>query len=394
VSGIISFYDYFVKFPRLPEVYFAYEANKLEVLDRLNQQADAYEVYLQPLWANHPPVRFLRSSQLVKALDTADTLVLPPPGYGLIYAYPPEMVREAERVAEFWPSAVVEAPPDPYGGPLYVQVKVEADQLTTWPPGFQPVEPMEARFVDAPTLLGMQPGPRGGEFTLFWRAEERETVRDLTAFIHLIDADGHRVGQIDKLPGNGSYLTTGWSPGERVMERYTPEVYDPCAGGETVEVLVGWYEMAANGERRPRLDAPGDVAVAGEWALPLASYSAEQLTLPNPVDLTLEENLVLAGHELRSDPLAPGAPLVLDLYLRGGEDSADTLLSLQLEETPQLSPLWLEPAAPGVNWPTGAITCRRVRTSLPVDLPPGAYWLTLSTPAATVRVVQVGVVNQ
>lgn len=386
LSGIISFYDYFVRFPRLPEVYFAYEANKLDALARLNEQAEAYEVYLQPLWANHPPVRFLRSSQLVKALDTADALVLPPPGQGVIYAYPPEMTREAERVAAFWPGVMPEAPPDPYGGALYTQVKVEADQLTTWPPGYQPDTPVEARFVDAPTLLGMQTGPRAGEIFLFWRAEERETVRDLTAFIHLIDADGNRVGQIDKLPGNGSYLTTGWTPGERVMERYVPEVYDPCAGGETVEVQVGWYELAANGERRPRLDAPGDMAVAGELALPLVSYQAEHLTIPNPVELALGDELALVGYEVRSDVFEPGASLVIDLYLRGAEGTADTPLSLHLAEGQETTSLWLEPAAPGVIWPTGEIICRRVRTSLPVDLAPGEYWLTLTGPVATVPV--------
>jgi 4-amino-4-deoxy-L-arabinose transferase-like glycosyltransferase len=391
VSGAISFYDYFVRFPRLPEVYFAYEANKLDALERLNQQATSDRVYLQPLWANHPPVRFLRSSQRVKALDTADALVLPPPGQGVIYAYPPEMAREAERVAAFWPGAVVEAPSDPFGGVLYVQVKVAADQLTTWPPGFEPVDPLEARFVDAPTLLGMQPGPRGGELILFWRAEERERVRDLTAFIHLIDADGNRVGQIDKLPGNGSYLTTGWTPGERVIERYTPEIYDPCAGGETVAVQVGWYELAASGERRPRLDAPGDVALAGDLTLLLVSHPADQLAVPNPVDLALGEGLVLAGHEVRSAVFEPDALLVIDLYLRGEEASTETPLSLQLEGGQESIPLWRDLAAPATNWPAGEILCRRVRTSLPTDLVPGEYWLALTRPGATVRVVQIDV---
>ena len=106
---------------------------------------------------------------------------------------------------------------------------------------------MAAHFEDAPTLLGVETNPTTAEILLFWRAADRSVVRDLTAFVHLINQDGERVGQIDKLPGNGSYLTTGWSTGERVIERYTPAISDPCAGGDAAQIIVGWYELAADG---------------------------------------------------------------------------------------------------------------------------------------------------
>lgn len=384
VSGVIAFYDYFVRFPQQPEVYIAYEANKLETLRLLNAQADQYEIYLQPLWADHPPVRFFRSSELVKALDTADAFVLPPVGKGVIYAYPPEMADEAARVAAIWPGARIESPLDPYGAPLYVQVKVEAGEVATWPPAYTPAEPIEAHFSDAPTLLGMQQGPRPGELMLFWRGEERETIRDLTTFVHLIDTNGRKVAQIDKLPGNGSYLTTGWAPGERVIEAYTPIVSDPCAGGDTVQVWVGWYELGADGARRPRSDTFGDMAMAGHITLPIVGHRADDLTIPNTVEQALNHALTLVGHQIHTVTLEPGAPVVLDLYLRGEDAVADTMLTLLLDDeaggAASKEPLWRALVAPGVVWPQGEIICRRARARLAPDLPAGVYQLVLAGP--------------
>lgn len=377
VSGVITFYDYFVRFANLPEVYFAYEANKLDALALLDSQADDYEIYLQPLWADHPPVRFLRSSKRIKALDTADAIVLPPVGRGAIYAYPPELIDAAEQVAALWPGATVDRIPDRYGGTLLAQVKLSADQLADWPPVFQPT-PLEAHFEDAPTLLGIQTVAQGPELLLFWRAEDRNVVRDLTAFIHLINVDGARVGQIDKLPGNGSYLTTGWSTGERVIERYAPTISDPCAGGDRVQILVGWYELAAGGARRPRSDAPGDVAYAGELILPIVAYPVAEIAVPNPSAQPLAANLTLAGHSLQGDHWEPGARLTLDLYFQGDVAAANTPLAVQLTGAQTSVPLWRDEFAAGVTWRDSEIICRRVRAQLPTDLPPGEYQLELS----------------
>lgn len=115
--------------------------------------------------------------------------------------------------------------------------------LQEWPAVFQPTHMSEVHFDDGPTLLGMQHQP-GVRIALFWRAEQK-TLRNLTTFLHFIDPDGRRVAQVDKLPGNGSYLTPGWSPGERVIEQYPFEVTDPCASGDTVDLVIGWYELAA-----------------------------------------------------------------------------------------------------------------------------------------------------
>jgi hypothetical protein len=385
ISGFSAFYDYFVRFPSLPQVYFAYEANKLDALALLNQQAATYEVFLQPLWAEHPPVRALRSSKLIKSLDTARALVLPPVGHGVIYAYPPEMLGQAEALAALWPRATVEQIPDPYGGVLYAQVKLSAEQVASWPPAHQPTSRVVARFADGPTLLGMQTYPGSHEVTLFWQGEERAVVRALTAFVHLIDADGQRVGQSDQVPGNGSYPTNVWSPGERVIEHYLPEITEPCVGGEPVQVQVGWYELAAGGARRPRTDGPGDLAVAGTMTLPMRGYAAGQLTPPVPSGQSLGAGQTLLGYGWQSAALEAGAPLLVDLYLHVEPEQAQRPLTLTLTDDEGNTRLWQSELAPAGTWQADEWICRRVRTAVPLDLPPGDYALHVATDAAPVR---------
>jgi hypothetical protein len=214
-------------------------------------------------------------------------------------------------------------------------------------------------------------------------------VRNLTAFIHLMDAEGQRVGQIDKLPGNGSYQTPAWSPGERVIEQYQPEISDPCAGGETVQVQVGWYELAANGLRRPRLDAPGDMALAGELTLPILARSLDQIALPNQVNLALGEGVTLLAYTMRSTDLQAGAPLMVDLYLQGDARLAEQHIELRLDADQRSDILWQGLLAPDVALSNGEVICRRLRTRLPMDLSPGNAQLALDIAAGSVPFHQV-----
>ena len=157
---------------------------------------------------------------------------------------------------------------DRYGAPLLAVVQLAAQQAASWPPGLAPEQTTLARFADAPTLLGMRRAANGVGFALYWRAET-PMLRDLTSLVQLIDARGRVVGQQDRVPGDQYYRTPTWAPGEQVMQRYSPTILDRCAGGETVRVVAAWYEYLADNQRQPRLDAPGDLAVAGTLRLPL-----------------------------------------------------------------------------------------------------------------------------
>ncbi len=359
-SLMVTVNDYFVRFPQAREVYYVYDVDKADALAILKERGKAQPVYFSPLWADHPPVRFFRGGGNINTLDTADTIVLPPPGMGATYAFTGEERQRAEQLAQLWPSARLEHLSDRYGEPLLSLVSIDADAANDWPPGYAPQTPLEAAFDDGPTLLGMQASP-AGPVNLFWRSEA-PTYRDLTSFLHLIDADGVRVAQADKLPGNGSYTTPFWTPGERVIDRGYPELLDPCAGGEQARVVAGWYQYLADNARRPRLGAPGDTAVAGQTQLPVRAWrddplaSAQALASIGPADvLTIT---------LRSAALQPGAPFVADLHLRAIDDMHNVAAALTLGD----HTFWQGALAPTEEIEEDESFCQRVRGRIPLSM--------------------------
>ena len=377
VSAGWTAYDYFDRFANAEEVYYLYDANKLDALDALRALTADNQVYLSQLWGEkHATIWFLRGQYGIASIDVSDTLVLPPAGKGAVYAFPHEQEDRAERLAALWPQATLERLPDRYGRDLLSVVTIPADAAAHWPPGQEPTTKTEAHFSEAPTLLGMAANDEG-EITLYWRGEE-PMLRDLTSFIHLLDADGRMVGQADKQPGSGSYATPVWNPGERVMERYRPRISDLCAGGEEVRVEVGWYQLLADGMRMPRTDAPGDTALAGRMTLPLYSQPLDEFEPEQPLDRPLGD-LTLFGYDLLGEIFQPGAPLVLDLYWEGDPAGAQTPITVQLIDGKSSSPLWRGELAPDAHWAEGEGVCRRLRLRLPEDIAPGQYALQVTT---------------
>jgi 4-amino-4-deoxy-L-arabinose transferase-like glycosyltransferase len=389
-SGATAVYDYFVRFANAPDVYYAYDADKVDAVAWLRGQAATATVLFAPLWAEHPTMRFL-GDDIFKPVDVTEVTVLPAPGQGIVYAYPAEQTDFVEAVADDWGAPVTRVP-DRHGAPLLAVVQLTAQQAASWPLDLAPEQMTLARFDDAPTLLGMRRAANGVGFALYWQAET-PMLRDLTSLVQFIDARGRAVGQQDRAPGDQYYRTPTWSPGEQVMQRYTPTIFDRCAGGEPVRVVAAWYEHLADNQRRPRLDAPGDLAVAGTLRLPLLPAAPGEISAPNPTDLALGASLALKGFGLEGQP-EPNAPLVLDLYLTGDSAQAATPLTVTLaavdgDTAPVV--LWADHFAPDTTWRPGEIICRRAYIRVPAELAPGAHLLTLHAPAGSAPVTALAV---
>ena len=99
--------------------------------------------------------------------------------------------------------------------------------------------------------------------TLIWQAES--TPPDsYHVFLHLLDAEGTLIAQSDAIPANWSRPTTGWLPGEYILDEHTLSIpLDAPPGDYTLS--TGLY--IPGGER---LLTPG-----GADAIPLATITVE-----------------------------------------------------------------------------------------------------------------------
>jgi hypothetical protein len=77
--------------------------------------------------------------------------------------------------------------------------------------------------------------------TLYWRARAPMDV-SYKVFTHLLKVDIGMWGQVDGFPMDGSRPTTGWLPGEVIIDRYDIPV-DPAAPGGDYFVEVGMYHL-------------------------------------------------------------------------------------------------------------------------------------------------------
>jgi len=104
--------------------------------------------------------------------------------------------------------------------------------------------------------------------TLYWKAlSEMET--SYTVFIHLLDSEDKIWGQRDSLPGNGALPTTGWLPGEFIMDEYEIPVQPDAPPGQYV-IEIGMYQ-AETGQRLPILEQGREVVddriLLGRWII-------------------------------------------------------------------------------------------------------------------------------
>lgn len=236
------------------------------------------------------------------------------------------------------------------------------------------------------------------QLTLFWQAltalDERYVV-----FIHVLDADGHIVGQRDTEPGGGAMLTTTWQPGQTIADNYGVLISHGTPPGE-YRVKVGMYVLDS-GTRlaiRQAGQSPGD-------SLTLEPIHILRPKAPPPLDALdmqyrasldygdlrlLGYNLYKLGYAHQKDePLHPGDILHLDLYWQAlrrdlgqaiGAPDTDWQLGLQLVDREGQS--WAiegeQPigGSPGTSlWQAGEVVRDQHDLLIPPDVPAGRYHL-------------------
>ena len=119
----------------------------------------------------------------------------------------------------------------------------------------QPVKPVNLTLGTAIRLLGydLHTSREEVKVKLYWQARTKNN-EDYKVFVHLMDALGQVVAQVDQMPGEGLYPTRIWEPGEKIIDAHSLALKNLIAG--EYRVVVGMYEPTS-GERLEIIDANG-----------------------------------------------------------------------------------------------------------------------------------------
>ena len=116
-------------------------------------------------------------------------------------------------------------------------------------------------FDDQIALLDVEVGPGsltpGGQLpvTITWQGLA-EMDENYTVFVQVLDAADRIVGQVDSWPVQGTRPTSGWPPGETIVDPYVVQLSPDMTPGD-YRVIVGLY-LLATGQRLPVLDEAGN----------------------------------------------------------------------------------------------------------------------------------------
>ncbi|MCS7282920.1 MAG: hypothetical protein RMK65_09305 [Anaerolineae bacterium] len=187
------------------------------------------------------------------------TPTLPP---GLVITPTPSPAPTPTPIRGALPTAPVTPGPTPVLLPG--ETPTPGPTPTPLPPA--PLYPYYARFGDVAEFLGydltsteLVPGQSLG-VTLYWRALEGASRMDYWVFVHLIPPDISRLlGQHDGVPAGGTRPTTGWRPGEVVLDFHSLSLKEADYSGEA-RIAIGFYDPAA-----PHVRVP--VAGGGDYVL-------------------------------------------------------------------------------------------------------------------------------
>lgn len=78
------------------------------------------------------------------------------------------------------------------------------------------------------------------KYTLYWVAT-KENPTSLSGFVHILNASGQVVAQRDAVPGEGTLPTTGWLPGQVIIDPYSITLPSGLAPG-AYQVEIGLYD--------------------------------------------------------------------------------------------------------------------------------------------------------
>ena len=178
-------------------------------------------------------------------------------GHALGGRYPADRWSPGELVRDAWPALLpADAPAGHYRVDLVattpagdrVLLALGEVELKARPHSFeapQPTRPQRAALGGQVELVGYDMPEEAGPgeplaVTLHWHALA-ESPKSYVRFVHLLDGEGRIVTQQDSVPGQSELPTTGWVPGEYLVDRVQLALPPDLPAGQ-YRLEVGFYD--------------------------------------------------------------------------------------------------------------------------------------------------------
>jgi len=221
--------------------------------------------------------------------------------------------------------------------------------------------------------------------TLYWRAEAPMQKRYIS-FVHLLDGEGKRWGQVDRLSFEGNHPPDWWLPGQVMADTFAIPVRPDAPPGEML-LATGFYDPDT-GERLPVTDEGGNRVPGDQIYLtprPVVHWEGRfdiPKEIQHPLRIDLGEGVRLLGYDLDPAILQPGQAISLTLYWQARAEmklsytvfthllNSDGKLVAQRDQIPGAGKY------PSTGWWLGEVIVDQYQIPVPEGLPLGTYQLT------------------
>jgi 4-amino-4-deoxy-L-arabinose transferase-like glycosyltransferase len=248
-----SVHTYFVDWAQRTDLYYAFDQGLYDLAHFLAARPADQELYLTGDYHEHYTVLYVMDGRPFISFEQTYVAVLKPPAVAATYGIFIEP-NQPNVYRQYFPQAqllrtLYDKEGQPYVRVLYIPAGVA--------PRINPQEKLDARLGQTISLLGYDIGPadQGLGLALYWQAEGK-VDEDYTTFIHLLGPTNLKTGstvwaEADGQPGNGTYPTSRWLPGQIIVDHYYLKVPDQSTR-QTYQLEVGMY-LLATGRRLPAL---------------------------------------------------------------------------------------------------------------------------------------------
>ncbi|MGB8645611.1 MAG: glycosyltransferase family 39 protein, partial [Anaerolineae bacterium] len=346
-SGFVTFRDYFTTFADSPDLYYAFNVDLVEVADWINANQGAQHIFLAPLLYQQGTISLLTRVARLKSFDSRDTVVLPARARGqdAIFGFPLEQAPRVQTLASrLGTLGARDDLPGSNGARLIWLYRVPASNLPD-PQNPLNVLRLGGAFVQPQTtghvmwgnqmeLLGQSIGPEGPggrnlTVTLFLHGLDW-MPQDYTFSVRARDALDRIWGQEDKFPGDNSYPTSLWDPGDLVIEKFYPGL-DPCAPAGEYRLTVEAYNFRTQ-EGLTTTGGGQTIALGSTLVGASQGNRLQDLEPAHSLDLDLSPQLHLLGLTELQPAVRAGDPISLELFWKGNGNGANLPVTLVLRD--------------------------------------------------------------